>query len=128
MNRFTGKVVLITGASSGIGEAAAHRFASEGAHVVVAARRLEQLREVARSIRGAGGTASVIQTDVTDPGSAEQAVSFAVDSGGGLDVVLRLTDRGQVVATGSVPKAISRSELVVEPTDTGFRCTFLVDV
>ena len=62
--RFEGKVVIVTGASSGIGRAAAVLFAREGARVIVAARRVEKSEEVVKQIRDEGGEASFIQTDV----------------------------------------------------------------
>jgi NAD(P)-dependent dehydrogenase (short-subunit alcohol dehydrogenase family) len=68
--RLTGKVVVITGASSGIGRAAAIEFARRGASLVLAARRVPALEQVAALCREAGGEALVVQTDVTD----EQAV------------------------------------------------------
>ncbi|MCQ4322177.1 SDR family oxidoreductase, partial [Stutzerimonas stutzeri] len=61
MQDLTGKVALITGASSGIGEAAARLLVDEGAHVILAARRRERLDTLARTL---GNRASVIQVDV----------------------------------------------------------------
>ncbi|RZS44531.1 NAD(P)-dependent dehydrogenase (short-subunit alcohol dehydrogenase family) [Herbihabitans rhizosphaerae] len=84
--RFAGKVVLITGATSGIGEATAKAFAGEGAKVVFCGRRAHLGAKVEAEIRRAGGEATYIQADVRIP---EQVRSF-VDSGvaryGGLDI------------------------------------------
>ncbi|MBD2100992.1 SDR family oxidoreductase [Leptolyngbya sp. FACHB-261] len=66
-NRFQGKVVLITGATSGMGRAAAIAFAREGARVVFNGRRENLGREVENLIRSEGGEATYIQTDVTQP-------------------------------------------------------------
>ena len=64
-----GTVALVTGASSGIGEATAEALAREGATVALAARRADRLEGVAGRIRDAGGTALVIEADVTDQGT-----------------------------------------------------------
>lgn len=72
------KVVLITGASSGIGKATAEAFALKGAHVVVAARRKEELDKVVASVEALGGKASAIKTDVSDAKSVEQMVAHTI--------------------------------------------------
>ncbi|MFI5499429.1 SDR family NAD(P)-dependent oxidoreductase [Nocardia asteroides] len=77
-----GKVVVVTGASYGVGEATARLFAEAGAHVVVAARSLERLREVADDITAAGGQAFAYRLDLTDEQSiAEFAASVRYDLG-----------------------------------------------
>ncbi|MFD3514424.1 SDR family NAD(P)-dependent oxidoreductase [Streptomyces sp. NPDC058657] len=80
-----GKVALITGASSGIGAAAARHFAAEGAAVVLVARRAGLVEEVAADIRKDGGEAVAVPGDVTRPCDMEHAVSTAVDHFGKLD-------------------------------------------
>ncbi|MEU3219145.1 glucose 1-dehydrogenase [Streptomyces sp. NPDC006971] len=80
-----GKVAMITGASSGIGAAAARLFAREGAAVVLMARRREPLARIEEEIRGAGGRALAVPGDVTAPQDVERAVSMAVDTFGTLD-------------------------------------------
>jgi NAD(P)-dependent dehydrogenase (short-subunit alcohol dehydrogenase family) len=82
------KVVLITGASSGIGKATAEAFAMKGAHVVVAARRKEELDKVVASVEALGGKASAIKTDVSDAKSVEQMVAHTIKVFGRLDYAI----------------------------------------
>ena len=88
MDLFRGKTILITGASSGIGRAAAVRFASYGARVVLAARTQSVLEEIAAGIALKGGEACPIVTDVSDPAQCERAVAVAVEKFGGIDVLI----------------------------------------
>ena len=83
-----GTVALITGASSGIGEATARALAAQGAKVAVAARRLERLERLAAEIGGGGHTALAIQSDITDQEQAIAAVDRTVDELGRLDIVV----------------------------------------
>ena len=78
--------VVITGASSGIGQATAELFARRGAKVVVAARNLDALDEVAERCRAAGGDATAVQTDVTDVAAVRALAERAVAELGGIDV------------------------------------------
>lgn len=83
-----GTAALVTGASSGIGEATAGALAKEGASVSLVARRADRLNALAGRIRAAGGTAEVIEADVTDRDAAEAAVASAIATFGRLDVVI----------------------------------------
>jgi NADP-dependent 3-hydroxy acid dehydrogenase YdfG len=82
------KVILITGASSGIGAATAHQLASEGHHVVLGARRTERLAEIVDAIRTAGGTAECCALDVTRIDSMRGFVAFAENLHGRIDVIV----------------------------------------
>jgi NADP-dependent 3-hydroxy acid dehydrogenase YdfG len=83
-----GSVALITGASSGIGEATARSLAAHGAKVAMAARRLERLERLAGEIGGQGHTALAIQSDITDQEQAIAAVDRTVAELGRLDIVV----------------------------------------
>jgi NADP-dependent 3-hydroxy acid dehydrogenase YdfG len=86
--RLEGTVALVTGASSGIGEATARTLAAEGAAVAVAARRVDRLDELAASIRADGGTALVLETDLTDQEQARAAVARTVAELSRLDTLV----------------------------------------
>jgi NADP-dependent 3-hydroxy acid dehydrogenase YdfG len=88
MEGITGKVVAITGASSGIGEATARLLAARGAAVVLGARRTERLDLLANEIRDHGGQAVASATDVTVQADLERLVALAVDNFGRLDVLV----------------------------------------
>jgi NADP-dependent 3-hydroxy acid dehydrogenase YdfG len=83
-----GTVALVTGASSGIGEATARALAGLGANVALAARREDRLERLAREIEQAGGRALAIETDVTDREQAIAAVQRTVSEFGRLDTVV----------------------------------------
>lgn len=83
-----GKVVVITGASSGLGEATARHLAKRGAAVVLAARRADRLAAIAEDIRAAGGKVEVVQTDVTRPDNLRALIDTAVRVFGKIDVLI----------------------------------------
>ena len=82
------KVVIVTGASSGIGEATAKLLAQHGAKVVVAARRKDKLDGLVTEITKAGGIATAVQSDVTDRKTCEQLVQTTKDTYGKVDILV----------------------------------------
>jgi NADP-dependent 3-hydroxy acid dehydrogenase YdfG len=87
-SKLTGTVALVTGASSGIGAATARRLAEDGASVALVARRKGRLDGVAAEIEKAGGTALVVEADITDRTQAEAAVQQAAEHFGRLDTLV----------------------------------------
>jgi NADP-dependent 3-hydroxy acid dehydrogenase YdfG len=87
-DRLDGTVALVTGASSGIGEATARALASQGAAVSVVARRKDRLDGLVREIEQGGGKALAIETDVTEQEQAKEAVARTVEALGRLDTVV----------------------------------------
>lgn len=81
------KVVIITGASSGIGEATAKLLASKGAKVVLGARREQQLKQLVDDIKSAGGQAVYQVMDVVNPSDSEAIAKLAKDTFGGIDAI-----------------------------------------
>jgi NAD(P)-dependent dehydrogenase (short-subunit alcohol dehydrogenase family) len=82
---FTGKVTLVTGAAGGMGRATAQAFAAAGAKVVAADIAADEGEQTAKLIRGNGGEAVFVRTDVSDAADVEAAVATAVNEYGGLD-------------------------------------------
>ena len=87
-NEFANKVVVVTGATSGIGRAVARRFASEKAQVVAVGRNSKALNEVVREIESAGGQSQLTSADVTNESDAQRIVGRAIDRFGRLDVLV----------------------------------------
>ena len=87
MNHIENKVVIITGASSGIGEATAYKLAEAGAKLVLGARREEKLKAIADNIKGKGGAAVYRVTDVVNPSDSKALVQLALDSFGKVDAI-----------------------------------------
>jgi len=83
-----GKVAVVTGASSGIGEATASELASRGASVVLASRATDKLEALQREISSSGGLALAVETDVSDRGSVEAMVGRIVGEFGSLDILV----------------------------------------
>lgn len=92
--RLDGKVTVVTGGNSGIGESTARLFASEGAKVLLLARREEQGITVQNSINSDGGEATFVQCDVGDPDSVNAAINKASDIYGGIHVLFNNAGHG----------------------------------
>jgi len=90
------KVILITGASSGFGEDAALLFAKEGCKLVLAARRIERLQNLAEKIQNAGGEAIAIPVDITNRADIENMVRSALDLYGQIDILFNNAGIGRV--------------------------------
>lgn len=106
MQVLANKVAIVTGASSGIGRAAAVLFARHGARVVAAARRKHELQQVVNAIQDAGGIAVACAGDVADENFARHLVEVATDEFGGLHVAFN--NAGTVGELAAAP-AMSRS-------------------
>ncbi|MER7083720.1 NAD(P)-dependent dehydrogenase, short-chain alcohol dehydrogenase family [Saccharopolyspora kobensis] len=103
--RFESKVVLVTGATSGIGEATSRRLAAEGAAVVLGARSKDVGEQLAADIRATGGRALFVPTDVTVESEVEALVRAAVDEFGRLDGAFN--NAGAINAFGAVQDIVA---------------------
>src|SRR5215211_3255219 len=104
MANLDGKVAVVTGASSGIGEATAEALAAEGAAVVVAARREERLDELVGRIENSGGRTLAVSCDVTDEGQAHALIQRAEEEFGRVDI---LVNNAGVMLLSKVGKGLS---------------------
>jgi NADP-dependent 3-hydroxy acid dehydrogenase YdfG len=110
--RLDGTVALVTGASSGIGEATALALAEHGAAVAVAARRTERLEALADKIRGNGGTALVLPADITQEPQARELVERTVSELGRLDTLIN--NAGVMLLGPAVDAPLSEWQRMVE--------------
>ena len=118
--KLSGKVALITGASSGIGRASAMALAGEGASLVLTARRKERLDELVSQVKEVGGKATFVVGDAREEAVAQQAVAAVKDTFGSLDILINN------VGVGNYKNLIDTSaEEYDEMMDSNMRSTFL---
>jgi NADP-dependent 3-hydroxy acid dehydrogenase YdfG len=118
--KLTGKTVLITGASSGIGRASALALAQEGANLVLTARRLNRLQEIAAAAQPAGSRAICIVGDATAEETAQRCVETALQTFGSLDILINN------VGIGNYKNLVDTSAAEYdEMMDSNVRSTFL---
>jgi NAD(P)-dependent dehydrogenase (short-subunit alcohol dehydrogenase family) len=116
--RFDGRRALVTGSTRGIGEAIVRRLADEGASVVVSGRTAEEGEAVAAAIRETGGEASFVRADMRDPESIEGLIEEAVDTYGGVDVLVN--NAAVETNTGADEATREDWDLVVETDFRGY--------
>ena len=118
--KLTGKVALITGASAGIGQACARALASEGAKLVLTARRRERLDALASEVRTMESEAAIVTGDARDEETARQAIAAAKNTFGRLDILINNT------GVGNYKNLVDTSaEEYEEMMDVNVRSTFL---
>jgi meso-butanediol dehydrogenase / (S,S)-butanediol dehydrogenase / diacetyl reductase len=98
---FAGKVVLVTGSTTGIGEACAHAFAESGAQVMVSGRHEQRGLAVVDAIRATGGNAQFTQTDLRAAGACDRLIGDTIERMGGLDV---LVNNAGILYTANAPQ------------------------
>ncbi len=109
----TGKRVILTGASGGIGSATARALAAAGARLILAARSVDKLEALAAELRAAGADVHVQPTDVTVPADRERLINAAVEKFGGLDVLVNVSGIGSHGHFAISTEAINRDILEV---------------
>jgi len=120
MQRLNGKVAIVTGSSSGIGKAIALRFGTEGATVIVTARRMALCEQTAAQINKNGGKAWAIQTDVADEGQVCRLIDETVKRYGRLDI---LVNNAGIIAGGRLAETTTAA--FDEVMNVNLRGTFL---
>ena len=90
MGKLDNKVAIVTGGNAGVGKEIAKLFASEGAKVVISARRQQVLEEVAKEIEAAGGTVLCVPTDISKVDDVKNLVSKTVETFGQLDILIKI--------------------------------------
>lgn len=118
--KLNGKVAIVTGASAGIGRACAHALASEGARLVLTARRRERLEELAPEIKSLGGEAFIVTGDAREEETARRAVAVAVESTGRVDILIN--NAGMGIYRDLVETSAEEYDRLM---DTNVRSTFL---
>lgn len=115
-------IIVITGASSGLGEALAIACGARGATVALVARREDRLREVARRVEDAGGSAMVIVADCSREADCQRAIDTVATVHGRIDVLINNAGRGNLASVEDTPSEQWRSIFAVN-VDSVFWCT-----
>ena len=118
--KLAGKVAIVTGASAGIGEAAARALAAEGAQLVITARREERLRSFVEEINAMGTKAVYVAGDASDENTATETVQAAIDTFGRIDILLNNTGMG--IYKDLVDTSAEEYDMMM---NTNMRSTFL---
>ena len=121
MDKFAGRIALVTGGSSGIGRATAIKFGEQGAKVVVAARREKEGKQTVEMIRKAGGEATFVRTDVRIASQVEDMVNQTVEKYGRLDIAFNNAGVGGIMAR----LVRTTEEIFDEVVDTNFKGVWL---
>jgi meso-butanediol dehydrogenase/(S,S)-butanediol dehydrogenase/diacetyl reductase len=122
MKRFQGRVVIVTGAGSGIGRATAERFGSEGAHVVCADVNEKGVQETAQTIKTAGGDARAVVCDVSRADAVTSTIAGAVKEHGKIDVLANVAGIGGFERTTDVSLEKWNKVIGVNLTGTFLMC------
>lgn len=120
MSGLDGRVIAITGASAGIGEACARQFARAGAHVALSARRADRLGSVVTTLAGARGRAIAVPGDVTVEADVDALIARAIETFGRLDVVIANAGAGYHGTIEETPPDVARRLM-----DVNYMGTFL---
>lgn len=120
MKKLEGKVAIITGASSGFGQATAVAFAKEGCSMILTARRKERLEELAKEVEKLGGHAEICCGDAREEETAKNAVDLAIKKFGKLDILINNAGIGKYV-----PLMESSIKEYEEIMDSNMRTTFI---
>lgn len=121
MNTFEKKVVLVTGSTGGIGQAAAKQFASKGAKVIISGRRKDKGDKVVKDIEDDGGHAFFITMDISDTNSIKKALETAVAKYGKLDVLVANAGREQPTTAAIEQLPDSEVDMII---DTNLKGTY----
>ncbi|HEY7356993.1 MAG TPA: SDR family oxidoreductase, partial [Ktedonobacterales bacterium] len=116
-----GEIAIVTGASSGIGAATARELARQGASVVLAARRADELDVQARAIKTAGGEAVAIPTDVADPAQLTRLVEQTIERFGRVDILVNNAGFGS-----GEPLAATTPELITQMVNVNLLSAMLL--